>query len=178
MVLASIPRGKARLRRWCCQLAVSCVVAAFGTSCVVLPEVEEKMQGTRTIVINKAEVKPSLLAPVKIDLRELGFYFEISAGIETTPQDLGTEIYWYYDFDPDLGLPIGHWQTCGGQARCFLTICNRPNPDASRHHLWVVVSNGNHKPSAKKPFEFQDGVVFDAVVWEIEPEKGTKCVNN
>jgi hypothetical protein len=141
----------------------------FGVGCVALPEVEPPVKGDKRIVINKSSVKPSLLDPVEIDLHEPGVYFDVVSAIETTPSTLNTKIYWYYDFDSNLGLPIEHWHTCGGGERCFLAICNRPQPTADRHHLWVIVSDGDYKGNAKAPFEFEDSAVFDAVIWEIEP---------
>lgn len=175
MDLASFPRGNVGGEHSLRHAVWIAALASLASACVVLPEVEPPVEPERSIVINKAEVKPSLLAPVKVELGEPGFYFEIPSAIQASPSDLATKIYWYYDYDPDLGLPIGNWQTCGGGPRCFLTICNRPDPDAARHHLWVVVADGDHKAGAKKPFDFADGVVFDAVVWEIEPEAGTEC---
>ena len=195
MDVASSPRGTTRIARraarwrkprgsyapspvgaWLALFVLS-TLCTGQVGCVALPDVQPPQQTERRIVINKNKVTPSLLAPVKIDLSELGVYFEIPSAIETSPPDLDTEIYWFYDYDKELGLPIANWQTCGGTEQCFLTICNRPQPNASRHHLWVVVSDGKYKSSAKKPFDFEDGAVFDAVVWEIEPEPGTQCLN-
>ncbi|GEM_PF-1984283 len=140
--------------------------ALVNVACVALPEVETAAVQDATIVIEKHRVTPSLETPVRFDLVEAGNFFEISDAIKTTPSDLDVQISWYYDFEP--GQLIETWQTCGGEARCFLTICNKPNPNAKRHHLWVVVSHGERTPKTTKPLDFQDGAVFDAVIWEIE----------
>lgn len=170
MDLASLPRGSARAGAVVIgRLALVVALLQVG-ACVALPEVEPAPQGEQRIVVNKKQVQPLLLQPVKIDLKEQGVFFQISAAIETYPADLNTEIFWFYDYDKELGLPVATWQTCGGQAQCFLTICNKPRANADRHHLWAVVSNGNYKSNATQPFDFEDGVVFDAVIWEIEPE--------
>ena len=147
------------------------LVATMTTSgCLALPDVETKPTPDKSIVIRKDKVAPSLYEPFTYPLVESGFFWSIHDAVYATPSAMKLNIYWYYDFDPKPSLLVESWEICGGKSRCFVSICNLPNPTRKTHRLWAVVSSGNHKENAEQPFDFEDGVVFDAVTFEIETE--------
>lgn len=140
--------------------------ALLAAACVALPDVEDKPVPAKSILIHKDKVQASLDAPAVFPLEEDGFYWRLPA-VTAVPSDMKLDYYWYYDFDPKATLNIERWQICGGKESCYVSVCALPQPTLARHRLWAVVSNGPHKAQAGAPLEFEDGVVFDAVIFEI-----------
>jgi len=145
-------------------LAVTCAVA-LAAGCAAEDATPKCAQ---QITINKAKVTPTLAGPFKYPATEAGIFFSIEGANEAACGADGLRISWYYDPPADSAQPVEVAEICGGKEKCYVGLCNLPNPTAATHRVWAVVSDGPLKAGATRPFDFPDGTAFDAVRFDIE----------